>query len=245
MVTTVPSRTPRRIPWIHDALFQDRHRSRHGMTLRLDAGQLAARFRVRLRRCAGRRVAGARPRQPDRRAHRLQRGLRAAVRDRQDRPGGGPPASGLHHPAAVHLREPGTDHGRRRVPRAAATARGWTKYPLGVLWALQQRGLHVRRPGPAAGLRRSARRRAVLLPRDRMRRHHRAQRARRGGPGCPGHGPGHPARGERLRRRPHRHHGPVSVPARGGRACPLPRLPRPGRPAGAVRRRQRRAGDCW
>ena len=75
-----------------------------------------------------------------------------------------------------------------------------------------------------------------------MRRHPGRQRTDRRRAQRRGHGAGHPARGERLRRRPHRDHGPVGLAA--GRRGPgrVPRLPRPERPAGAVRRRGRRPG---
>ena len=149
------------------------------MTLTLDAAALAARFEAVFGAGAGRRVAGAGPGQPDRRAHRLQRGLRPAVRHRPGGPGGGPaPRPDSSGPAAVHLRRPGADDGGRRS-LAGRHGKGWTKYPLGVVWALQQRGMHVPGLGPAPGLRCPARRRAVLLPRDRMRRHLGPERAHR------------------------------------------------------------------
>ena len=89
-------------------------------------------------RAAGRALVGPRPRQPDRRAHRLQRRLRAAVRDRPPH-GRRPRARGMTDSLRV-----GSTFGDETVdvplaeldPAADRGAAGWSAYPLGVAWAL-------------------------------------------------------------------------------------------------------------
>ncbi|KQN85041.1 galactokinase [Arthrobacter sp. Leaf69] len=112
------------------------------MTPRLDAGQLAARFQS---------VFGAAPdgvwQAPGRvnligehtdynegfvLPFAINRTARVAVRRRSD--------------STIRLLSTFGNQGLTTVDAGSlsrGTARGWTKYPLGVLWALQQRGLHV------------------------------------------------------------------------------------------------------
>ncbi len=112
------------------------------MTPRLDAGQLAARFQS---------VFGAAPdgvwQAPGRvnligehtdynegfvLPFAIDRTARVAVRRRSD--------------STIRLLSTFGNQGLTTVDAGSlsrGTARGWTKYPLGVLWALQQRGLHV------------------------------------------------------------------------------------------------------
>ncbi|HEX9226584.1 MAG TPA: galactokinase [Arthrobacter sp.] len=112
------------------------------MTPRLDAGQLAARFQS---------VFGAAPdgvwQAPGRvnligehtdynegfvLPFAIDRTARVAVRRRSD--------------STVRLLSTFGNQGLTTVDAGSlsrSTARGWTKYPLGVLWALQQRGLHA------------------------------------------------------------------------------------------------------
>ena len=111
----------------------------------LDGRGLAARFETRLRRGRPDGVWQAPgPGQPDRRAHGLQRGLRAAVRHRPDAPGW---PSRVRPDSTVRLLSTfgnqGLDDRGRRLAWSPGSARGWTKYPLGVIWALQQRASPV------------------------------------------------------------------------------------------------------
>ena len=230
MVPTVPSRTPRRIPWTHDAHFQDRPRRRHGMTLPPRSRAAGGQVRVRLRRGTGRRLAGAGPGQPDRRAHRLQRGLRAALRDRQDGPGWrSGSASGLHRSGCC---PPSATRGcRRPMPRALAPRhrQGLDQVSAGVVWACSSaastvRGLDLLLDSDVplgAGLSSShAIECAVITALNEL---------TGAGLGAEEMVLADPARGKRLRRRTHRHHGPVRVAARRQRARRLPRLPGPDR----------------
>jgi galactokinase len=131
MDTTVPSRTPRRIPWSHDQHFQDGRR-RPGVSLPLDAPQLAARFAS---------VFGSAPdgvwQAPGRvnligehtdynegfvLPFAIDRTARVAVRLRPD--------------AGIRLLSTLGNQGLTTADAgslARGTARGWTKYPLGVL----------------------------------------------------------------------------------------------------------------
>jgi galactokinase len=142
MVTTVPSLTPRRIAWTHDALFQDRRRRRHAVTLPPDAMSLARRFES---------VFGSGPdgvwQAPGRvnligehtdynegfvLPFAIDRTARVAVRLRTD--------------STIRLLSTFGNQGLTSADAGSlgrGTARGWTKYPLGVLWALQQRGVDV------------------------------------------------------------------------------------------------------
>ena len=189
--------------------------------------------RGHLRRRARRRLAGPGPGQPDRRAHRLQRGLCPAVRHRQAAPGR--PSRlrrGPHRPAAVHLRRP--EAGRR--PTLATLAPG----------AVDRLDRVPARRGLGAAAARHRRSRASTCSwtptcrcgaglsssaRDRMRRRHRPCNELTGAGLC-----GRATwswltqRAENdVRRRPHRHHGPVRVAARRRRPRRLPGLPRPER----------------
>ena len=181
------------------------------------------------------------PRQPDRRAHRLQRRLRAPGRHRPrdlDRP-----RPDRRRPRRA---DPGGDRrdGRVRCRRGRPAARrpGSTTSP-GMAWALAASGhgpAWVPRParvGPAAG------RRAVVVGGDRGRL----------GVGALGRGPaaGRPdgprprrqARRERLHRPQQRDHGPVRVDLRRAASRAAARLPlarAPVDPAAARRRHARR-----
>ena len=113
---------------------------------------------------AGRRLVGARPGQPDRRAHRLQRRLRAAVRARRpDRAS----AAGRATTACcgcARSQRPGERRRRSRSPTCApGTPDGWAAYVAGVVWALREAGHDVARRRPAGRRRRAARRRAVVV----------------------------------------------------------------------------------
>ena len=87
------------------------------------------------------------PGQPDRRAHRLQPGLGAAVR-------AGPGvmvAAGRRGDGMLAIRSlPGTGRPGRPAARRAGpgAVTGWAAYPAGVAWALREAG-HPRRAGPA------------------------------------------------------------------------------------------------
>ena len=95
-----------------------------------------ARLRPRARARAGR--AGARPREPDRRAHRLQRRARAALRDRPRHRRASRRAATTRC-LRVHSTTLGaTRRDRRRAPSPAAG--GWLDYVAGVVAAFAQRG---------------------------------------------------------------------------------------------------------
>ena len=152
----------------------------------------------------------ARPGQPDRRAHRLQRRLRPAVRPAPaHRRRGVPPRT---RPAwTVHSStQPAGDAVTFGEPDRPARSTGWAAYAAGRgLGAARGRASTVPGARPAPRLRRARRRRAVLLRRAGVRGAHRAGRPRRAGPAGAELARAGPAGGERLRRHALRHHGPV------------------------------------
>ena len=164
------------------------------------------------------RLARARPGQPDRRAHRLQRRLRAAVRGPVGRHGGGQPARGPDDPPAVAP-------GALPEPVDLATrdeAQGWTRYAVGVSGRARRPGAR-RRHRPRR--RRAPGRRAQLQRRPGGVRRLRPQRAARPRPDPHGGRAAQPAGRERLRRHAVRHHGPGRLGALRGGPRAVPRLP--------------------
>ena len=121
-------------------------------------------------------ACSARPREPDRRAHRLQRRAGAALRDRprHRRRRGAPRRRALR----VHLDGARRDRRDRRGRPSPAAAAGSTTW-RGVVAALRSEGLPVPRARPRARERRAARVGALELGRARGRGR---DAARRGGP---------------------------------------------------------------
>ena len=199
-----------------------------GDRTRMSTTDLPRRVRRRLRHRGRRPLVGARPRQPDRRAHRLQRRLRAAVRDRPAHTVAvGRRDDGMLR-VAEHVRRPGVVTRSSLAELDPAAMDGWSAYLFGIAWALSRRSCptvadarrlaadlsrvrarHLRR------VRRAGRRRPLVVGGDRVR--GRASPSNdlwgleldRGRPRR-----GRAARRERRRRRADRHHGPVGVAAR-------------------------------
>ena len=101
--------------------------------------RLLLRSRAALRR--------ARPRQPDRRAHRLQRRLRDArghrlLHHRRHLPPHRRPHLGTFGELSGAHRQERPDC-RRRLASLRAGAKSWSDYPAGVLWALREHGVPI------------------------------------------------------------------------------------------------------
>ena len=207
-------------------------------------------------------MAGARPGQPDGRAHRLQRRVRAPVRARPGRHGRGGAAG---RAAADAVLPPGA---RGRGPDRARRAGAGPGDRLGRLPGRRRLGARGGRPPGAWRLHRDrlrpARgRRPVLLGRARVRGRAGPNRTStdrtstdrtstdrastdRTGPApagradrlAPRAGRDRPAGRERVRRGALGHHGPVRLAAQPGRPRAAARLPLAGYLAGAVRSRR-------
>ena len=211
----------------------------------LTADQAAGRFRRLARRGTRRCLARAGPGEPDRRAHRLQLRLGAAVRAGPGRGGGRRAARRRRagHPLAA-VREPGRRAAARAAPRRRdRLGRLPGRCRLGHAGGRPPRG----RGQPGHRLRPAAGRWPVVLGRDRVRRGDRPGRAVRGGRAAgrtrrPGQ-----AGGERDGRRAQRDHGPVRVAALRGRARPAARLPQRGdhRRCRSTRRRPGSRCSWW
>ena len=204
-------------------------------------------------------MAGPGAGQPDGRAHRLQRRVRAPVRARPGRHGrGGPPTRA----GADAVLPPGA---RRRGPDRARRAGARPGDRLGRLPGRRRLGARGGRPPGARRLHRDRLRPArgrwpVLLGRAGVRDRagpdrastgrastsrastdgasaDRAStgRASRAGLPAPRAGGDRPAGRERVRRGAHGHHGPVRLAAQPGRPRAAARLPHAGHLAGAVR----------
>jgi hypothetical protein len=185
------------------------------------------------RRGARRYLARAGPGEPDRRAHRLQLRLGAAVRAGQRGRGG---RRAARRRRAGHPLAPVAGPGCRATIRARP---GW-RDRLGRLPGRRRLGHAGGRPPrgrrqPGHRFRLAAGRWPVVLGRDRVRGGDRPRRPVRGGRATHRTRPAGQAGGERDGRRAQRDHGPVRVAARRGRACPAARLPLRADHAGAVR----------
>ena len=202
---------------VRDGDRQTGAQNERGMTDMRD--ERARRLRRALRPRARRRLVGARPGQPHRRAHRLQRRLRAAVRDRPAHRGRARrcATTAMLRVAQLLRRRGRRDRARRARARRRCTAgrptrsasRGRSAQFGADLAAVPGFDIYIDSDVPVgAGLSSSAAiESAVALALNDVwqlgldRAHAR---------------PGRPARRERRRRRAHRHHGPVGVAARRG-----------------------------
>ena len=182
-------------------------------------------------------VARAGSRQPDRRAHRLQRRFCSAYGHRSCRVDCVAAASGStgRYPLL----------GPRSIGDFFA---GWPALRTGELGGILEgcrlgvagRGLQAARLGGRHQRRRAARRGAVVVGGDRAGHGPRLPGRLRLSLGCRSHGQAGPARREPLGRRQLRHYGPDDLGRRPGRPRPADRLSQPGLRAGPPAGRHRR-----
>ena len=128
--------------------------------------------------------AGPGPRQPDRRAHRLQRRLRAAAGHRSGRVDR--PAAARATAAWSSIRSTTTSRASSSLDGLKHEKAGWIEYLKGVAWSLQDAGMKLARLGRRAGRRRAAGGRAFFLGRAGNGHRPGLRRRRAASPGTPG-----------------------------------------------------------